>query len=227
MPKLSKRTVDAIRPNREGYERPDRKGREVFAWDTGDGALKGFGVRMMPGGTGSYFVQYRTKQGRTRRLMLGKVGVLTPDEARKLAADKLKEVAHGADPSTERHRARREALTVSELADLYLTEGPAAKPNKKASSWGTDRSNIERHVKPLLGRKLAVALTPGDVAKFQADVAAGKSKGGYQDQEAGPRDRRGRAGHRGALPCRARGDAAIRRRAQADPGEPGQGRQAV
>ena len=49
MPKLSKRTVDAIRP--------DPTGREVFAWDAGDGAIKGFGVRMMPSGAASYLVQ--------------------------------------------------------------------------------------------------------------------------------------------------------------------------
>lgn len=168
MPKLSKRSVDAIRP--------DPNGHEVFVWDTGDGALKGFGVRMMPSGIASYLVQYRTKEGRTRRLAIGKVGVLTPDEARTLAGEKLKEVAKGGDPSAERHRVRREALTMAELADLYLAEGPAAKPNKKASSWGTDRSNIERHIKPLLGRKLAASLMHDDVVRFQRDVAAGKSR---------------------------------------------------
>jgi integrase len=67
-------------------------------------------------------------------------------------------------------------MTIAEMADLYLAEGPAEKPNKKASSWGTDRSNIERHLKPLLGKKLASALTQSEVARFQADVAAGKSR---------------------------------------------------
>jgi integrase len=177
MPKLTKRTVDAIRP--------DPTGRDVFVWDAGDGALKGFGVRMKPSGAASWLVQYRTREGRTRRLVLGKLSVLTPDEARTLAGDRLKEAAKGADPSAERHRARREALTIAELADVYLAEGPAEKPNKKASSWATDRSNIERHVKPLLGRKLAVALTPGDVAKFQADVAAGKSKADVRTKKRG------------------------------------------
>jgi integrase len=167
MAKLTKRVVDAIRP--------DPAGADVFVWDAGDGAIKGFGIRMKPSGAASYLVQYRTREGRTRRLVLGKVGIITPDEARTLAADKLKQVAHGGDPSAERHRAR-EALTVTDLADLYLAEGPAAKPNKRASSWAADRSNIERHVKPLMGRKLAKALTQADVAKFQADVAAGRSK---------------------------------------------------
>jgi len=177
MPKLSKRTVDAIRP--------DPAGRDVFVWDSGDGALKGFGVRMKPSGAATYLVQYRTKEGRTRRLAIGKVGVLTPDEARVEAGDKLKEAAKGGDPSAERHRVRREALTMAELAHLYLAEGPAAKPNKKASSWGTDRSNIERHVKPLLGRKLAASLTHDDVVRFQRDVAAGKSKADIKTKKRG------------------------------------------
>ncbi len=176
MPRLTKRVVDAIQPD---------PGREKFVWDSGDGALKGFGVRVAPGGTESYIVYYRTREGRSRRLVIGRVGVLTPDEARALARDRLKEVEQGGDPSAERHRARREALTIAELAELYLAEGPAEKSNKKASSWGTDRSNIERHVKPLLGKKLAVALTQSEVAKFQADVAAGKSKADIKTKKRG------------------------------------------
>jgi integrase len=176
MPKLTKRVIDAIRP--------DAKGRDVFVWDAGDGSLKGFGVRMKPSGTASYLVQYRTKEGRTRRLVLGKLGVLTPDEARTKAADRLKEVALGGDPSADRHRAR-DALNVNELADLYLCEGPADKPNKKPSSWAADRSNVERHIRPLIGGKLIKALTQADVAKFQADVAAGKSKADVKTKKRG------------------------------------------
>jgi integrase len=176
MPRLTKRVVDAIRPE---------AGRETFLWDSGDGALKGFGVRVAPGGTASYIVYYRTREGRSRRLVIGRVGTLTPNEARTIAGDKLKDVAKGGDPSAERHRARREALTMADLADLYLAEGPAAKPNKKVSSWTTDRSNIERHVKPLLGRKLAASLTHDDVVRFQRDVAAGKSKADIKTKKRG------------------------------------------
>lgn len=176
MPRLSKRAVDAIHP--------DPAGAEVFVWDEGDGALKGFGVRMMPTGRASYLVQYRTRQGRTRRLALGRVGVLTPEEARRLARAILDRVAHGEDPSADRRQARK-ALTVAELADLYLCEGPAQKPNKKASSWKTDRSNIERHVKPLLGKKAIAALVSADIARFQADVAAGRNRADVKTKSRG------------------------------------------
>ena len=59
MPKITKRVVDALRP--------DPTGKDVFRWDAGDGALKGFGLRMKPSGAASYFVQYRNREGRTRR----------------------------------------------------------------------------------------------------------------------------------------------------------------
>jgi hypothetical protein len=87
MPKITKRVVDCLEP--------DRNGRDVFRWDGGDGALKGFGVRVKPSGVASYFVQYRNQEGRTRRLVLGRVGELTPDEARSLAADTLRGVRKG------------------------------------------------------------------------------------------------------------------------------------
>jgi integrase len=160
MPKLTKRIVDAIRP--------DAMGREIFMWDA---AIRGFGLRVMPSGTASYFVQYRTAEGRTRRLRIGPVGTLTPDQARDIARDKLVAVTKGADPSAERH-AVRAAMTVSELCELYLLE---AKGRVKASTLAMDRSRIERHVKPLLGRHAVRSLTPDNIEKMQLDIAAGRT----------------------------------------------------
>src|SRR3954465_2815341 len=141
MPKITKRIVDAIRP--------DPAEKDVFVWDSGDGALKGFGIRMKPSGAASYIVQYRTGEGRTRRLAIGKVGTLTPDEARTEGREKLAAATKGADPSAERHAART-SITVAELCDQYLAE---AELKIKASTLAMDRSRIERHVKPLLGRR--------------------------------------------------------------------------
>ena len=160
MPKLTKRAVDAVSP--------DPSGREIFVWDD---ALRGFGMRMMPSGAASYLVQYRTAEGRTRRLAIGKVGTLTPDEAREIARDKLVAATKGADPSAERHAARA-ATTVAELCDLYLSE---AEGRIKASTLAMDRSRIERHVKPLLGRHSVRSLTPEDIERMQLDIAAGKT----------------------------------------------------
>jgi integrase len=174
MPKLTKRVVDAIRP--------DRSGKDVFRWDTGDGALKGFGIRMKPSGAASYLVQYRNKEGRTRRLVIGKVGTLTPDEARNLAGDALRAVARGSDPSAERH-AVRGAVTVSELCDLYMVE---TKGRIKASTWSSDRSRIETHVKPLIGQFTVRSLTTADIERMKADIIAGKT--------ARPRKMEGRGG---------------------------------
>jgi integrase len=163
MPKITKRLVDSLRP--------ERSGKDVFRWDAGDGALKGFGIRIKPSGTASYLVQYRNKEGRTRRLVIGKVGTLTPDEARALAGDALKAAAKGGDPSAERH-AVRGAITVSELCDLYLAD---AKSRIKASTLAMDRSRIETHVKPLIGRFTVRGLRTADIERMKADIIAGKT----------------------------------------------------
>ena len=174
MPKITKRAVDALRP--------DRNGKDIFHWDAGDGALKGFGIRVKPSGTAAYLVQYRNKEGRTRRLVIGKVGTLTPDEARTLASDALRAVAKGGDPSAERHAVRR-ALTVSELCDLYVA---GSKGRIKASTWASDVSRIETHVKPLIGRFTVRSLTTADIERMKADIIAGKT--------ARPRKAEGRGG---------------------------------
>jgi integrase len=174
MPKITKRFVDSLRP--------DRGGKEFFLWDAGDGALKGFGIRMKPSGAASYLVQYRNKEGRTRRLVIGKVGTLTPAEARPSASDSLKAAAKGADPSADRH-AVRGAITVSDLCDLYLAD---ARSHIKASTLAMDKSRIETHVKPLIGRFTVRSLTAADIERMKANIIAGKT--------AKPRKKEGRGG---------------------------------
>ena len=168
MPKITKRAVDALTPDPE---------RDVFLLD---GELKGFGVRMKSSGSAAYFIRYKRPDGGGRRLVLGKVGSMTPDEARKLAREKLNAVAKGADPSAERHAART-AVTVKELCRLYteaaergLIMGKRGRP-KKASTLSTDRGRIDRHIIPLLGRKRVDEVTQADINRFLRDVTAGKT----------------------------------------------------
>lgn len=174
MPRLTKRFIDALKPASDG--------RDLVLFDD---VLPGFGVRVKPSGAISYLVQYRNREGHSRRLTLGRHGVLTPDEARKEARTALADVTKGADPAEARAEARRD-LTINELCDLYLAEGPAAKPTKKASSWGADASNMRRHIIPLLGRKHLRVLSRADVERFQRDVTKGKTAA---DERTGPRGR--------------------------------------
>jgi len=139
MTKITKRTVDCLRPEAD---------REVFAWDS---ELRGFGVRAKPSGVKTYIVQYRNAEGRTQRLVLGQHGVLAPEQARDLARQKLAAVARGEDPSADRHAAR-EGMTVSEVCDRYLEQARAGrilgrkrKPIK-ASTLDSDESRIESHI---------------------------------------------------------------------------------
>src|SRR5580658_528102 len=106
---ITKRVVDAIKPGAGEY----------FVWDRD---LKGFGLRVQRSGEKSYVVKYRAGSGRgapTRRVTLGAVGTLTPDEARKLAKATLGSVAHGIDPAAVK-AAERRAATLKELVGVFL-----------------------------------------------------------------------------------------------------------
>lgn len=171
MAKITKRVVDALQADKD---------RDVFAWDN---ELRGFGVRAKPSGVKTFLVQYRNVEGRTRRLVLGQYGALTPEAARDRAREKLAGVARGEDPSAERH-AIRAGMSVSEVCDWYLEEAQAGRilgRNRrpiKASTLKMDRSRIETHIKPLLGARLVSGLSLRDIEGMQADIAAGKSARG-------------------------------------------------
>jgi hypothetical protein len=109
MPKLTKRFVESVKP-----QATDQL---IF-----DENIPGFGLRVKRNtGVRSYVVQYRNRQGRSRRLTIGKHGKLTADMARKEALRIFDAVRSGKDPVTER-RAYIDAPIVNDLLDRYIAE---------------------------------------------------------------------------------------------------------
>ena len=83
-------------------------------------------------------------------------------------------------------KAAREALTVGGLIDRYLADGPAAKLAKRASTWKIDAANLNRHVRPILGNKVANVVTKADATRAIRDIALGKTA---IDEKTRPRGR--------------------------------------
>jgi len=153
---------------------------DAVAWDP---TLPGFGIRRQRSKQISYVLFYRTREGRQRWYTIGRHGApWTPESAREEAQRLLGDVANKADPAAEKRTARN-AQTICQLCDLYLEEAAAGRlvtrrrAPKKASTLETDRGRIERHIKPLLGRRSVASFTREDIEAFMHDVAAGKTAG--------------------------------------------------
>ncbi|MEF2549720.1 integrase arm-type DNA-binding domain-containing protein [Aurantimonas sp. E1-2-R+4] len=168
MGKLTKRSVDALECPTKG---------QAFLWDR---ETRGFGVRALPSGLKSYVLQYRAPTGRSRRINIGRHGVLTVEQARNIAREKLVAVSKGTDPA-DVNKASRVARSVAEICDWFTENaesgrilGRRRRPIKP-STLAMDRSRIEQHIKPLIGKKQVRSLSLGDIEGMQADIAAGKS----------------------------------------------------
>lgn len=163
--KLTKRAVDNLTPSPAG---------DQMLWC---GEVRGFGVRVKPSGAKSFVIQYRTPTGRSRRLTLGRYGVLTVEQARDMARTELVRTLQGADPATDR-KATRRAPKVGDLCDDYLVAVEQGRViyrgrTKKPATILTDRSRIERHIKPLVGHRAVTELTRRHVQDMYAAIARG------------------------------------------------------
>ena len=157
--KLTKRSVDDAAPGTARY----------VVWDS---ELSGFGLRVEPNGTKSYFVRYRADGGGRRAtqrfVSLGKHGVLTVDQARQMAKSMLGAVAQGDDPA-QALSARRLEPTVGDILDRYITEH-AAHHNAHATMVEA-RRHVEKNIKPYLGRLRIGELGRSDVKKWHTSFS--------------------------------------------------------
>ena len=118
-------------------------GRDTVVWDR---ALTGFGVRVYPSGAKVYVVQARGPAG-TKRITVGRHGVIGASEARRRATLILARIRAGEDPVAE--APEPESVTVAALAARYLREHVAVRC--KPTTAAQYRLAIERYIVPAVG----------------------------------------------------------------------------
>src|SRR5579864_6019499 len=131
------------------------KGNRI-AYERGNDAVKGFGVRVTAAGAKSFVLNY-TVAGRERRLTIGGYPTWKVAAAREQAKSLRRKVDGGEDPLAEKE-AERDAATVSQLCDRYLDEHAS----RKRTGAG-DRSMLERFVRPRLGSRKVASITFDDL----------------------------------------------------------------
>lgn len=116
--------------------------------DFWDDLVRGLVLRVSPTGVKTWSVIYtREADSAKRRVTVGAYPVIGLEAARKKALKMMSAVADGDDPAG-RKRARREELTVEELASLFIEK--YAKRNKR--TWQEDERNLRSAILPDLGR---------------------------------------------------------------------------
>lgn len=157
--KITKRLVDGLQP----------RASEFILWDS---ELSGFGVRVRPSGHMTYIVQYRAGSGRSapnKKLTIGAVTKLAPDEARSIARRGVAAVMNGQDPAQERAE-RKQAPTVRTLVKEFMEHHVEAK--RKPATVAFYKNAFDLHILPRLGDKKAIDVTKGDVGKMHRDLIA-------------------------------------------------------
>jgi len=135
---------------------------QTMLWD---GDVKGFALRITPGGAKSFILDYRA-EGRQRRITLGAWPDWTVAAARETAKAMKREVDLGTDPMGER-QAQREAPTVLELWERYAREHL---PNKAERSQADERMMWDKIILPRFGKIKVALITHDDVDALHRDI---------------------------------------------------------
>ena len=168
----------AERPNRRRLTKssvatlPVPKLKNAIYWDAD---LGGFGLRISPHGTRTYFLQARTKNGRGIKVTLGRTSRITAEQAREAARKHLAALDLGRDPAQElkdkrqAERERKQAPDVSALwRDFEANHLPALREKSRAAyaSWW------RVHIEPRLGKAKLADVTRAKAEQLHREVAA-------------------------------------------------------
>jgi integrase len=149
---ITKRAVDAA----------GARSVDSYLWDR---ELHGFGLKVTPAGSKVYLVQYQLggRNGRTRRITIGRHGELTPTAARTEAKRLLGEIAAGRDPADERDKVKGDK-SLAVVLEQFMAEH--VRPKLKASTAREYERSARLYIVPRLGRRPVGDLMRQDIAKL-------------------------------------------------------------
>jgi len=117
--KLTSTKVDKLEPT---------PGKQRLIWDT---ELRGFGVRVAPGGMRAYIMQRRVGN-KERRVTIGRADEMSAEAARKKALGMASQFADGLDPVKEHQKKEARDTTLREAFEAYKT-APKRRGNGKGA----------------------------------------------------------------------------------------------
>ena len=153
IPKLTRRAVEAIKPN----------GADTIYWD---GELTGFALRIRKSGRKNYVLQTRVR-GKLRWFTLGQHGRITADEARAAALEILAQAKKGIDPRDADAKQQAEPV-MADLGRRFLEEYVPV--HCKPSTQGEYRRSVELFIDPAIGGVRIAGVERKDIAKLHFDL---------------------------------------------------------
>jgi integrase len=145
--KLTKTAVDAAKPAEKKYLLLDS-------------LVPGLRLLVLPSGVKTYYVRFRTLEGRQLDFKLGSPVELTPDDARRLAREALAQSREGKDPQRDRQE-KRQGQTMDDLSTEYMERHGRKKrqPRHDLSLW-------QHHLLPAFGKRKVLSLSHEEVAEW-------------------------------------------------------------
>ena len=138
--------------------------KDTVFWDR---ELPGFGIRVYATGGKVYVAQTRAG-GRSRRVTIGRHGIITPEEARRRAALAISRLKSGQSARVDAADTAGEGPTVAAVAKRYLAEhvDVRLKPNTAKNV----RTDLKKHILPAFGKLSVASLDRERIAELHASL---------------------------------------------------------
>jgi integrase len=144
---------------------------QTMIWDQ---AVTGFAVRILPGGSRTFWFQYRSRSGRNRMVRIGTWPTVSLADARKAAKGLAGQVARREDPAAERQEAKRRDS--STLRHLLAADGEYERHLKHRHIVNTKviLSGLNRGLAKFMSRDVAMITRQDFVSAIAAIQTTGK-----------------------------------------------------